>query len=66
VGNLIALRDKRAEGGVPSRPHLTIVNLDENTSLSRAFLAIRACAARGPIHTALILCHGFEGMNFVD
>lgn len=59
----LAIRDKRLLGGVPARPNLGIVNLDEHTPLSRAFAAIRGYAGRGKIRVAYIFCHGFAGSN---
>ena len=62
----VVLRDKRVSGGVPSRPHLRIVNFDKDTSVTRAFHEIRACAAAERVHTVFIICHGLAGGDFVD
>lgn len=63
----IALRDRRVTtGGVPSRPHLGIINVDENTPLGPALHQICAYAGRGTIHTMFILCHGYQGLDFAQ
>jgi hypothetical protein len=63
MAQYVALRDRRLEGGVPARPHLVIINTDENTSLTAAFRSISAAARGGKIDTMFILCHGFAGEN---
>jgi len=62
--SFLAIRDKRLKGGVPSRPNLGIVNLDEHTSLSKAFAAVRGCAGRGKVRVAYVFCHGFAGRDY--
>jgi len=45
----VALRDRRLEGGVPSRANLDIINTDAATSLSAAVHAINVNAGSGSI-----------------
>ncbi len=61
----LALRDRRLEGGVPARPRLSIVNVDEHTISSSLFHQIKgaASAAGGRIDTMFVFCHGFAGEN---
>lgn len=64
MGNYLALRDKRLQGGVPARPRLSIVNTDAATPLSTAFAQINAVArAVHKIDTMFILCNGYAGEN---
>jgi len=62
----VVLRDRRAPGGVPSRPHLRIINTDKYTPLNHAFSAIRACRTHGPIHSLFLICHGVTGRDQVE
>jgi len=63
MASYVALRDRRLSGGVPSRPRLTIINTDADTSLHSAFAQINAAARSGKINTLFVLCHGFAGEN---
>jgi hypothetical protein len=56
----VALHDRRMKGGVPARPDLGVVNLDEETPITNAFAAINGWA-RPRIHTVFVLCHGKAG-----
>ena len=61
MASYLALRDRRLEGGVPSRPRLNIVNTDAGTPLSGAFRRIHAASRQsGGLHSIFILCHGYE------
>ena len=62
----VVLRDRRAPGGVPSRPHVMIINTDKETPLNNAFSAIRACRAHGPIHSLFLICHGVTGRDYQE
>ncbi len=61
----VALWDARLQGGIPTRPNLTIVNTDGNTPLSSAFAQISGAARSngGKIKTMFVLCHGYAGEN---
>jgi hypothetical protein len=59
----VALHDRRMIGGVPARPDLGIVNLDDKTPLAKAFGAINAWARPHPLDTVFVLCHGKAGLN---
>jgi hypothetical protein len=62
--NYIALRDRRLMGGVPARPHLSIINTDASTPLATVFHKINAVArAAGGVQTMFVLCHGYAGSN---
>jgi hypothetical protein len=63
MSKYVALRDRRLEGGVPSRANLDIINTDAATSLSAAFHTINVNAGSGSISTLFILCHGYAGSN---
>jgi hypothetical protein len=59
----VVLRDRRAPGGVPSRPHMLIINTNKESPLNHAFSAIRACRTHGPIHSLFLICHGVTGRD---
>jgi hypothetical protein len=62
--NCIALHDARLEGEVYERPYLTVLDIDQNTSLHSAFAQINmAAAGGGKIAALFILCHGYAGSN---
>ena len=65
MGKYLALRDRRLEGGVPARANLSIVNTNDSTALSQAFMQINAAAraAGGKLNSVFILCHGYAGSN---
>jgi hypothetical protein len=63
MATYVALRDRRLSGGVPSRPRLTIINVDDKTSLRSAFHQINFAAKTGRINTLFVLCHGYAGEN---
>jgi hypothetical protein len=62
--NYLALRDRRLQGGVPARSHLSIINTDATTPLATVFRQIKSVSqAVGMIHSMFILCHGYAGSN---
>lgn len=65
MARYFALRDRRLEGGVPSRAKLSIFNTSESTPLANAFASINgvAAGAGGKIHSMFVLCHGYAGSN---
>lgn len=65
MARYFALRDRRLEGGVPSRTNLSIFNTSESTPLANAFASINgvAAGAGGKIHSMFVLCHGYAGEN---
>ena len=65
MARYFALRDRRLEGGVPSRANLSIFNTSESTPLANAFASINgvAAGAGGKIHSMFVLCHGYAGEN---
>jgi hypothetical protein len=64
MANYLAIRDRRLQGGVPSRPRLRIVNTDAKTSINVAFREIYwESRNSGKIDTLFILCHGYAGEN---
>jgi hypothetical protein len=64
LASYLTLRDRRLEGGVPSRRNMFIVNTNASTSLTTAFSEINAYSARaGGLHSMFIMCHGYAGQN---
>ncbi len=65
MARYFALRDRRLEGGVPSRAKLSIFNTSASTPLANAFASINgvAAGAGGKIHSMFVLCHGYAGSN---
>src|SRR3954468_15170531 len=59
--NFVIVHDSRLKGDVVcSRPQVSIIEVDKDTSLHLAFGKINAV---GDVHTIFILCHGYAGVN---
>src|SRR5262245_21554801 len=64
MSTCLALHDRRLKGGMPARPGLQVIGVDDKTPLGLAFSTINVTALRGEsIHTLFILCHGYAGTN---